>query len=175
VVSTLPGRRYVSLALQVSAPDHLEGQQRGRRAGGHRSAEWLRADPSQSSLLSAGGHPLSSEARRWAPWVLEQAGDQLLELRDRRLIHLFNLTLLATRACRGHRLRRCDLDQPAPSDVCRLAADTAVTNDGRIRLDMPESGHADEIGGAVARNSKGYWPGSTNILNIENAGREVVA
>ena len=28
--------------------------------------------------------------------VLEQAGDQLLDLRDRALTHLFNLTLLAT-------------------------------------------------------------------------------
>jgi len=77
--------------------------------------------------------------------ILEQAGDQLLALRDRAVTRLFNLTFLATGTAvivmfgfaswislRIGRLRN--------------AADAAVGSDGRIRLDMPESSSADEIG-----------------------------
>ena len=78
--------------------------------------------------------------------VLEQAGDQLLALRDRAVTRLFNLTLLATapRCCSS-----CSASRPGISlRIGRLrdAADSAVGSDGRIRLEMPESASADEIG-----------------------------
>jgi two-component system sensor histidine kinase ChvG len=77
--------------------------------------------------------------------VLEQAGDQLLALRDRALTRLFNLTLIATVFCvivmfafatwLSVRIGRL-----------RAAADSAVGSDGKIQLRMPESMSADEIG-----------------------------
>jgi two-component system sensor histidine kinase ChvG len=130
--------------LQVSAPDHLEGQSVAGALAGHRSAEWLRADPSQASLLSAGA-PIIVGGPTLGAVVLEQAGDQLLELRDRALTHLFNLTLLATALAVAIAFGVATWISLRIGRL-RLAADTAVTNDGRIRLDMPESGRADEIG-----------------------------
>ncbi|HWJ35859.1 MAG TPA: ATP-binding protein [Steroidobacteraceae bacterium] len=130
--------------LQVSAPDHIEGQSVAGALAGHRSAEWLRADPSQASLLSAAA-PLLVGGQTLGAVVLEQAGDQLLELRDRALIHLFNLTLLATALAVAIAFGVATWISVRIGRL-RLAADTAVTNDGRIRLDMPESDRADEIG-----------------------------
>jgi signal transduction histidine kinase len=77
--------------------------------------------------------------------VLEQPGDQLLELRDRALSHLLNLTLLATALAVAIAFGVATWISVRIGRL-RLAADSAVTNDGRIRLDMPESGRADEIG-----------------------------
>ncbi len=83
--------------------------------------------------------PIVIEDRTLGAVVLEQAGDQLLALRDDALTRLFNLTLIATAAAviimfgfatwislRIGRLRN--------------AADSAVGSDGKIRLGMPESG-----------------------------------
>jgi dedicated sortase system histidine kinase len=134
--------------LQVSAPDHLEGGSVNGALAGHASAEWLRAGPRRDALLAAAA-PITIDNRTRGAVVLEQAGDQLLDLRDRALTHLFNLTLFGTAlsvvvafgiatwiSLRIGRLR--------------LAADTAVSNDGSLRLNMPESKRADEIG-ALAR------------------------
>jgi signal transduction histidine kinase len=81
--------------------------------------------------------------------VLEQSGDQLLDLRDQALAHLFNLTLLATALAV---LFAFSLATFISVRIGRLrsAADAAIGNDGRIRLEMPESSSADEIG-ALAR------------------------
>jgi two-component system sensor histidine kinase ChvG len=130
--------------LQVSARDHLEGKSVADALAGHRSAEWLRADPSRASLLSAAA-PIVLGGRTLGAVVLEQPGDQLLELRDRALTHLFNLTLLATALAVAIAFGVATWISVRIGRL-RLAADTAVTNDGRIRLDMPESGRADEIG-----------------------------
>ena len=79
--------------------------------------------------------------------VLEQAGDQLLALRDQALTHLFNLTLLATALAVAVRFRRRDLDQLARSAGCarpptpRWAATAAFGSTCRNRA------RADEIGG----------------------------
>jgi dedicated sortase system histidine kinase len=129
---------------QVSSPDRAQGKSVTAALAGHPAAEWLRTANSQELLLSAAAPIMIGEQTRGAV-VLEQAGDQLLELRDRALTHLFNLTLLATAlavlfafgvatviSLRIGRLRR--------------AADSAVSTDGQIRLDMPESARADEIG-----------------------------
>jgi two-component system, OmpR family, sensor histidine kinase ChvG len=69
----------------------------------------------------------------------------VLELRDRALLHVFNLTLLATALAVAIAFGVATWISVRIGRL-RLAADTAVTNDGRIRLDMPESGRADEIG-----------------------------
>ena len=129
---------------QVSSPERAQGKSVTAALAGHPAAEWLRTANSQELLLSAAAPIMIGEQTRGAV-VLEQAGDQLLELRDRALTHLFNLTLLATAlavlfafgvatviSLRIGRLRR--------------AADSAVSTDGQIRLDMPESARADEIG-----------------------------
>ncbi len=130
--------------LQVSALDHLEGTSVADALAGHPSAEWLRSASNQDALLSAAAPIMMGDETRGAV-VLEQPGDQLLDMRDRALLHLFNLTLLATALAAliafgvatwiSLRIGRL-----------RLAADTAVGNDGRIRLEMPESHRGDEIG-----------------------------
>jgi two-component system sensor histidine kinase ChvG len=130
----------------------VRGSTLGRRDGnsvtaalvGRAHAEWLRSSGTTELLLTAAAPILIAGQTRGAV-ILEQAGDQLLALRDRAVTRLFNLTLLATGAAvivmfgfaswislRIGRLRH--------------AADAAVSSDGKIRLDMPESSSADEIG-----------------------------
>jgi dedicated sortase system histidine kinase len=134
--------------LQSSAPDRLEGKTVTDALAGHPSAEWLRADPGVPSLLSAAA-PIKSGDRTLGAVVLEQAGDQLLDLRDRALTHLFNLTLLGTALAAIIAFGVASVISLRIGRL-RLAADAAVTNDGRIRLAMPESHRGDEIG-ALAR------------------------
>jgi two-component system sensor histidine kinase ChvG len=134
--------------LQVSAPDHMEGTGVREALAGNPSAQWLRDGTNGDAVLSASAPVMLAGVPRGAI-ILEQAGDQLLEMRDRALRHLFSWTLLATAlavlvatgvaAWISLRIGRL-----------RIAADTAVGNDGRIRLGMPESGRRDEIG-ALAR------------------------
>jgi two-component system, OmpR family, sensor histidine kinase ChvG len=134
--------------LQSSAPDRLGGNSVTAALAGRAHAEWVRSAATQDLLLTAAA-PIVSDGRARGAVFLEQAGDQLLALRDRAVTRLFNLTLLATAAAvivmfgfatwislRIGRLRN--------------AADSAVGKDGKIRLDMPESGSTDEIG-ALAR------------------------
>ena len=134
--------------LQVTAPDHLDGRSVAEALAGRASAEWLRAGASQASLLSAAA-PITVGGQVRGAVVLEQAGDQLLGRRDRALGHLFNLTLLATALAIGIAFGVATWISLRIGRL-RLAADSAVTHDGRIRLDMPESMSADEIG-ALAR------------------------
>jgi two-component system sensor histidine kinase ChvG len=80
---------------------------------------------------------------------LEQAGDQLLATRDRALTHLFNLTFLATALAVAIAFGVATWIS-LRIDRLRLAADDAIHPDGTIRIRMPESQRADEIG-ALAR------------------------
>ena len=128
----------------LSASDHMEGHSVAGALAGHPSAEWLRAGANGSALLCAAA-PIVVDERIHGAVVLEQAGDQLIDLRDRALTHLFNLTLLATALAVAIAFGIATWIS-VRIDRLRLAADTAVTNDGRIRLDMPESQRADEIG-----------------------------
>jgi two-component system, OmpR family, sensor histidine kinase ChvG len=130
--------------LQREAPDRLLGASVTKALAGQPSAEWLRADPSQASVLSAAA-PIVVNGQTRGAVVLEQAGDQMLDLRDRALTHLFNLTLLATALAAAIAFGIATWISWRIGRL-RLAADGAVTNDGRIRLDMPESQRADEIG-----------------------------
>ena len=134
--------------LQLAAPEHMEGSSVTAALAGHPAAEWLRSAVGRQAVLSVAA-PIVVAGQTRGAVVLEQAGDQLIDLRDRALVHLFNLTLLATTlaiiiafgvaAWISLRIGRL-----------RLAADTAMGNDGTIRLAMPESQRADEIG-ALAR------------------------
>ncbi len=129
---------------QSSAADRLSGDSVAAALAGRPYAQWVRGADSQELLLTAAA-PLLIDGRTRGAVFLEQAGDQLLALRDRAVTRLFNLTLLATAAAvivmfvfaswislRIGRLRD--------------AAESAVSSDGKIRMDMPESAAADEIG-----------------------------
>ena len=134
--------------LQVSLPDRMTGAGVAAALAGHPAADWLRAGGSQDPRLVAAAPILVGERVRGAV-VLEQAGDQLLDLRDQALTHLFNLTLFATALAVLFAFSVAAMISVRIGRL-RAAADTAVGNDGRIRLDMPESQRADEIG-ALAR------------------------
>jgi two-component system, OmpR family, sensor histidine kinase ChvG len=133
-----------SFPLQSWAPDRLGGNSVNAALAGQLHAEWVRVAGSQELLLTAAA-PILVDGRTRGAVILEQPGDQLLSLRDRAVTRLFNLTLLATAlsvivmfgfatwiSLRIERLRD--------------AADSAVGSDGKIRLAMPESASADEIG-----------------------------
>jgi two-component system, OmpR family, sensor histidine kinase ChvG len=133
-----------SFPQQSSAPDRLGGKSVVAALAGRPDAQWVRGADSQELLLTAAA-PLVIDGRVRGAVYLEQAGDQLLALRDRAVARLFNLSLLATAAAvivmfgfatwislRIGRLRN--------------AADSAVSRAGEIRLGMPESAAADEIG-----------------------------
>jgi dedicated sortase system histidine kinase len=130
--------------VQRVSPGRLEGRSVTEALAGHPAAGWLRAGQGQSAVLSAAA-PIVVDGRLRGAIVLEQAGDQLLELRDRALDHLFNLTLLASALAAAVAFGVASWISLRIARL-RLAADTAVGNDGRIRLGMPESGKADEIG-----------------------------
>jgi len=133
-----------SFPLQSTAPGRLEGSSVSAALAGQPHAEWTRSAATQDLLLTAAA-PILIDGQTRGAVFLEQAGDQLLKLRDRAVTRLFNLTLLATAlavivmfgfatwiSVRIGRLRN--------------AADSAVGSDGKIRLDMPESSSSDEIG-----------------------------
>jgi dedicated sortase system histidine kinase len=138
--------------LQVVAPDRLQGNSVTEALAGRSSAQWLRMQQSKTLLLSASA-PIVVAGRTRGAVVLEQAGDQLLELRDRALTHLFNLTLLATALAAAVAFGVATWISVRIGRL-RAAADAAVGSDGTIHLDMPESARADEIG-ALARSFEG--------------------
>jgi two-component system sensor histidine kinase ChvG len=146
-------RRFMSVdtssfPVQPSASDRLGGNSVNAALAGQAHAEWVRSAAGQELLLTAAA-PIAIEGQMRGAVVLEQAADQLLGLRDRAVTRLFDLTLLATAAAvivmfcfatwMSLRIGRL-----------RHAADSAVSSDGKIRLDMPESRSGDEIG-ALAR------------------------
>jgi dedicated sortase system histidine kinase len=126
-----------------TAPDHLSGASVSSALQGQAHAQWVLS--SKGDMLLTAAAPIVIDGHLHGAVVLQQAADQLLALRDRALSRLFNLTLIATAAAviimfafatwislRIGRLRD--------------AAESAVGSDGRIRLTMPESASADEIG-----------------------------
>jgi two-component system, OmpR family, sensor histidine kinase ChvG len=137
------------LPLQSTAPDRVDDGSVSRALAGHPYAEWLRVRNAEDALLSAAA-PLVVGGETRGAIVLEQAGDQLVGLRDRALNRLFNLTLLATAVA------VCFVFGFATWITVRIgrlrsAADSAVGTDGEIRLAMPESARGDEIG-ALSRS-----------------------
>jgi two-component system sensor histidine kinase ChvG len=147
-------RRFVTVdtsswPVQAALPDRITGKSITAALAGRPAAEWLRSSAGAQDLLLLAAAPIAVDGRTRGAVVLEQSGDQLLDLRDRALAHLFDLTLLATALAV---LFAFSLATFISVRIGRLrsAADSAVGNDGRIRLEMPESGSADEIG-ALAR------------------------
>jgi two-component system sensor histidine kinase ChvG len=130
--------------LQSSAPGRLGGNSVTAALAGQPHAEWVRSAASQELLLTAAA-PILIDGRTRGTVFLEQAGDQLLALRDRAVARLFNLTLLATAAAV---IIMFGFATWISLRIGRLrdAADSAVSSDGKIRLDMPESASTDEIG-----------------------------
>ncbi len=146
-------RRFVTVdtsswPLMASAPDRVTGKSVATALAGHPAAEWLRSQGNQELVLTAAAPIKIGEDIRGAV-ILEQAGDQLLAPRDRALTHLFNLTLLATALAAVFAFSVATVIALRLGRL-RAAADTAVGNDGSIRLEMPESERFDEIG-ALAR------------------------
>ena len=130
--------------MQVAAPDHMQGDSVTGALAGHPAAQWLRTGNRPESLLSAAAPIIIANRTRGAV-VLEQAGEQLLGLRDRALTHLFNLTLLATAFAVAIAFGVATWISIRIGRL-RLAADTAVSSDGKISSGMPESTRGDEIG-----------------------------
>jgi two-component system, OmpR family, sensor histidine kinase ChvG len=142
-------RRWMSVdtskfPLQPSAPDRLEGNSIAAALAGRAHAEWVRSAANQELLLTAAA-PIMIDGHTRGAVFLEQAGDQLISLRDRAVAHLFTLTLLATGVAVIVMFGMASWIS-LRIERLRVAADSAVTSEGRIRLDMPESDAADEIG-----------------------------
>jgi dedicated sortase system histidine kinase len=149
-------RRFVTAdttrwPMQVNSLDRVNGASVTQALGGHSAAEWMRTDGRDLVLVAAAPILIGTETR--GAVVLEQAGDQLLELRDRALGRLFNLTLLATLVAVLFAFGIATLISLRIGRL-RAAAGSAVGSDGRIRREMPESARADEIG-ALARAFEG--------------------
>ena len=127
------------MAAAGVAADRIDRQERRRSArgpaGGGVAAS--RAAAQKTSCCSRPHRSRSTVEIRGAV-VLEQAGDQLLDLRDRALAHLFDLTLLATALAVVFAFSVATFISVRIGRL-RSAADSAVGNDGRIRLEMPES------------------------------------
>jgi two-component system sensor histidine kinase ChvG len=137
-----------SLPLHGSAIGRLDGNSVRGALAGHSHAEWVRNSGLPSGtpeLLLTAAAPILIGGQIRGAVILEQAGDQLLAQRDRAVTRLFDLTLLATGAAV---IAMFGFATWISLRIGRLknAADSAVGSDGRIRLDMPESSSADEIG-----------------------------
>ena len=114
---------------------------------GEPHTQWVRGDDGR--LLLTGAAPIIVDGVARGAVLLEQNAEQMLELRAEAFTRLFTLTLLATAtamivmllfaAWMTFRIGRL-----------RNAADSAIGNDGSIRLSMPESRGGDEIS-ALAR------------------------
>jgi len=147
-------RRFVTVdtsswPMQATLPDRMTGKSIAAALAGRPAAEWLRAGGGAQDFLLLAAAPIAVDGRTRGAVVLEQSGDQLLDLRDRALAHLFDLTLLATALAVVFAFSLATFISVRIGRL-RSAADSAVGSDGRIRLEMPESGGADEIG-ALAR------------------------
>jgi dedicated sortase system histidine kinase len=132
-----PARPALGQGLMQSSPV-------SRALDGEANAAWLRAGEHQELLLSAAA-PIAVGAVTRGAIVLEQTGEELVGLRDRALGRLFNLTLLATGIAVAFVLGFATWISVRIGRL-RIAADSAVSPDGQIRLEMPESGRADELG-----------------------------
>jgi len=146
-------RRFVSVdtsswPVMASAPDRVTGKSVATALAGHPAAEWLRSQGTQELVLMAAA-PIKVGGEIRGAVILDQAGDQLLAPRDRALTHLFNFTLFATALAALFAFGVATLISLRIGRL-RAAADSAVGNDGSIRLEMPESERSDEIG-ALAR------------------------
>ena len=133
-----------SFPLLASAPDRLGGNSVAAALAGRPHAEWVRGTGSPELLLTAAA-PIVADGQTRGAVFLEQAADQQLALRDRAVARLFKLTFLATASAV---IVMFGFSTWISLRIGRLreAADSAVGSDGKIRLEMPGSAAADEIG-----------------------------
>ena len=116
------------------------------RSPGSRMRNGCAAAGSQELLLDRRGADRDRRPNCAAPWFSSRPAISCLALRDRALTRLFNLTLLAT-ARRGHRhVRLSPPGSACASGGCATPPIPPWAATARIRLDMPESASADEIG-----------------------------
>jgi two-component system sensor histidine kinase ChvG len=133
-----------SFPLLLSAPDRLSGTSVTAALAGRPHAEWVRGTGNPELLLTAAA-PIVADGQTRGAVFLEQAADQQLALRDRAVARLFKLTFLATASAV---IVMFGFSTWISLRIGRLreAADSAVGSDGKIRLEMPGSAAADEIG-----------------------------
>lgn len=120
-----------------------------RARAGENAAIWFDAGGGEPSMVRA-AVPVRLGSELLGVLVVEQPAAQLMRVREEALARLLNLTLVATlfamavtlvfAARLSHRIRR----------LSRAAA-TALTPEGRIEADIPETRARDEIG-ALARS-----------------------
>jgi dedicated sortase system histidine kinase len=144
------------LARQTQAPTSyglpygMWGAPVDQARNGEPSAIWFDAGAGEPSLVRAAVPLHSSNGELLGAVLVEQPGEQLIELRDRALNRLLNFTLLATLLAVGTSLLfAAGLSQR----IRRLsrAAVTAVGPEGRIDTNIPGTRSRDEIG-ALARS-----------------------
>ena len=114
---------------------------------GEPRSQWVRGDDGRLLLTAAA--PIIVDGMTRGAVLLEQNAEQLLELREQAFARLFSLTLLATATAMTVMLLFAAWITFRIGRL-RIAADSAVGSDGKIRLSMPESRSGDEIG-ALAR------------------------
>ena len=137
-----------NMPVMASTPDRLGGDAVQAALEGQPFAQWVVTAGDMQVLLTAAA-PITVDGHYRGAVVLEQAADQTLALRDHALTRLFDLTLLATASAVAIMLIFATWIAVRLGRL-RTAAESAVSNDGHIRLHMPESGASDEIG-ALAR------------------------
>jgi two-component system sensor histidine kinase ChvG len=137
-----------AMPILLTSPDRLSGGSIREALKGNPHAEWVLGGSRRALLLTAAA-PIVIDGQLHGAVFLEQAADQLLALRDRALTRLFNLTLIATASAVIIMFAFATWISLRIGRL-RAAADSAVGNDGKILLSMPESSSADEIG-ALAR------------------------
>jgi two-component system sensor histidine kinase ChvG len=116
---------------------------------GARTAIWFEQSAGEPSLIRA-AVPIQVDDTPLGALVVEQPGEQLMLVRELALTRLLNLTLVATlftiaislvfAARLSHRIRRLS-----------RAATTALTPEGRIDAEIPDTSARDELG-ALARS-----------------------
>jgi two-component system sensor histidine kinase ChvG len=133
-----------NLPRMFSSPERMGGGSVRAALAGQPHAEWVQGSGNPELLLTAAA-PIVVDGHTLGAVVVEQAADQLLSLRDRAGTRLFNLTLITTAFAVLIMLAFATWISLRIGRL-RTAADSAVGSDGRIRLIMPESASADEIG-----------------------------
>lgn len=140
--ATVPARPY-------GLPYGMWGPPVDAARAGEQSAIWFEKAGGEPSLVRA-AVPVLYGDQSFGALVVEQQGEQLVEVREIALTRLLNLTLIATivgvlvtiifAARLSHRIRRLS-----------RAASTALTPEGRIEPSIPDTQARDELG-ALARS-----------------------
>ncbi len=136
-------------ALPYGLPYGMWGSPVDAARDGKRSAIWFEKAGGEPSLVRA-AVPIPYGEQNLGALVVEQAGEQLVQVREIALTKLLNLTLVATlfvilvtivfAARLSLRIRRLS-----------RAASTALTAEGRIEPHIPDTNARDELG-ALARS-----------------------